>query len=125
LTPGNYAPDAFSQKLLLADDLMPLVRSRDKRVTVRAGNRDIKLGPLVLESTQGTEGACVVTVTRVSVSPLRLIPGWALAGGQRTVQAVAEEQQILQRYYPDITLMSEVTAIEFAYIGEVSQAAAA
>lgn len=101
------------QMLKLADDLMPGIRDGAKRVTIRNGRRAIARGRLRMESTQGTEPDVYVNVTRVLVVPLYRVPQVALKGdGFVDAQDALE---CLQRFYPSITLESEVTVIEFEY----------
>lgn len=117
-----YAADAASQSLKLADDLMSPVRKRLKTVTVRTGRRAITPGMLMLESTHGTEGACIVAVIQVSVTKLSEVPAWALAGER--LSSTQELLDVLLKYYPNVTMDSEITSIAFGYIGEVVAAAA-
>ena len=94
--PG-YATSAASQSLMLADDLMPAVRTRDKTVTVRTGRRGIKKGLLRLESAHDTAGSCIVSVTQIAVSSLKDVPQWALTG--EGLSSVEELFGVLKRYY--------------------------
>ena len=99
------------QTLKLADDLMPLARDGFKRVTVRNGKRDIVLGPMVFEATDGTEEDVLVNVLQSQVVLLRHAPQWALDG--ENLGTSHELWAVLERFYPKVTLDSEITCIEF------------
>ena len=99
------------QMLKLADDLMPLVQDGSKRVTVRAGRREIVEGPLTLEATNGSVAPIEVLVTRVDICSIRDLMPWAIEG--EGLESRFELLEVMWRFYPDIKFDSEVTAIEF------------
>jgi hypothetical protein len=99
------------QTLKLADDLMPLARDGYKRVTVRNGERDIVPGPMVFEATDGTEDDVHVNVLQSQVVLLRHTPQWALDG--ENLGTSDELWTVLERFYPQVTLDSKITCIEF------------
>lgn len=96
------------QTLVLADDLMEAARDGHKRVTVRLGKRDIKLGALTFTSAVGTRKPIRTTVVRVRVCKQCVMPKWALGGLTHE-----DELAVLQRFYPNITDSATVTCIEF------------
>ena len=108
------------QTLKLADDLMECVTDGSKRVTVRAGKRDIATGPLRFEATDGSVNPLVVNVTRVVVRPLWNVPLWAVHG--EGLFGWDDLMEALVRFYPDITEDSDVTAIEFEFVEQVQAA---
>jgi hypothetical protein len=104
------------QTMKLADDLMPLARDGQKRVTVRNGRRAITPGEMIFEATDGTEPDLRVNVLTVVVVKLKDAPKWALKGeGLRSIQELLD---VLLPYYPTVTLESEVTCIEFDALTE-------
>jgi len=99
------------QTLKLADDLFPALRARRKKATVRNGHRDIALGPLVFEATNGgcaDEEVEVHTVTTTTFDQLR--DEHAKLDG---CSSADELRAALRRFYPDLTAGSPVTVIEF------------
>lgn len=97
------------QSLKLADDLMPLAASGAKRITIRAGRRDVEVGPLALVATGGGHETVVVDVTTVWNCALKDVPPhWAAADGFGSVADLADG---MRRFYPDITPEDPVTCI--------------
>jgi hypothetical protein len=90
---------------------MPFVRDGHKNVTIRKGRRDVTVGPLLLEATNGTEQPINVNVLAVDFCTIDTIADWALKG--EGLNSSDELLDVLSRFYPDININSEVTCIEF------------
>jgi hypothetical protein len=105
------------QTMKLANDLIGPLLTGEKRGTVRAGIRDVKLEPLRLEPASGHGFAYVVEVLEVR---------YKLAGdltdeeGRRDGYANGFELfQALLKYYPDLGRGSPVTVVYFGLILDV------
>lgn len=99
------------QKLKLADDLFPSLEEGNKRMTIRRGYRDIRLGDLLFEGVTDEslqKEVEVVEVTHIGIG------------------AVSEEEcqndgfenwgdffQGMKKYYPDLEVTEECTLIYF------------
>lgn len=87
--------------------------SGDKRVTIRLGERNIQEdAALTFEATNGTHSDVIVQVEFVCSLPLGHVPHFYYeADGFTSTEDMLES---MKRFYPDITLDSVVTIIEFA-----------
>lgn len=105
---------ARMQSLQLANDLWGDL-SLGKRVTVRAGRRDIRLGPLVLESTlpdcTGQHLREIVEVTEVHYKRLRYLTD--LEAEEDGATDADELRDALRRFYPALGSDDEITLLYF------------
>ena len=102
------------QALKLANDLFPGLRDGSKQCTIRAGRRDIQIGPLLFESTDLVDGESLkqeVFVTEIRYTFLGLITDEiAQMDGCPTAD---ELESVMHRFYPDLSLGDVVTVIIF------------
>lgn len=98
------------QILLLADDLMPSLKSEKKICTIRAGKREIYSGNLFFEAVDSGE-VVKVYVTEVRHKTLgNLTNEEAQMDGAETAEEMADA---LKRFYPDIDADSDITIVMF------------
>lgn len=101
------------QKLMLADDVFDALLD-GKYVTIRYGRRDLQLGDLLFESTDDTSRSAVVNVRIVYYSKLRdVMLVHLLNDGFKDYYDMESK---MKRFYPNISLDSEVTTIVFDLI---------
>lgn len=103
------------QTLKLANDLWSDL-TLGKRVTVRAGRRDIQLGPLRLESTEpdfeiGEHLQEVVEVVEVRYKRLRDLTD--LEAEEDGATDADELRDVLRRFYPNLRPDDEITLVYF------------
>ena len=99
------------QTLLLADDLFPSLEDGDKRITIRRGYREIRLGKLTFEGAKDKGLQCeveVIEVTHVRVSGV----------SDEECQADGFDNWVafyqgMKKYYPDLDVSEECTLIYF------------
>lgn len=103
------------QTLKLANDLFPGLKDGTKRCTVRAGRRDIELGPLLFISSTLEEGGdhlkekVFVTEVRYTMFGLLTDEIADMDGG-----VTAEElRAAMYRFYPNLISSSEITIVIF------------
>lgn len=104
------------QELKLADDLFPGLISGDKRVTIRAGDRDIKLGRLVFTSVDGGYDPVPVEVFTVMKCFM-----WAVTDEVAQVDGADTAEELLEgmkRFYPDLDWDSIVTVVFYKEMQE-------
>lgn len=102
----------MTQTLKLSDDLMQLVWEDRKDGTCRLGRRDIQLGELKLEPTDGTKDDLYVNVTSVAYMRMKDVPLSVARGeGYLTVKELFER---MQQHYPNIRWTDEVTVISWS-----------
>lgn len=100
------------QELLLADDLFELAKTRAKQITIRRGERYIKLGTLRLRPTSGKDEYLDVEVTSIEIFkdfyeiPLLYI----FADGAESHNEMFEE---MLRFYPDLNCKEKFTVIRW------------
>ena len=99
------------QTLKLADNLFPAIREGYKRNTIRKGRRDIGLGLLRLEGAEDESLTIVVEVTSVTFIRLCNVSQEDMESDGFLDHADMLVQ--MRRFYPDITLATEVTVINF------------
>jgi len=102
----------MEKSLLFADDLMPLIRSGIKKSTLRKGRRDVRLGMVTLIATKSTCEPIEVTTTKICFQSLRKHLDEKVYEKEGYVSA-EEFLTVLYRFYPDVTLDDEFTAIEW------------
>lgn len=97
-------------ELKMAPDLMPSVKNGSKRITIRTGIRDIRLHKtLLIESATNSEDTHTVVPKVIVFSTLGKIPlSFLVEDGFESHQDAVEQ---MQRFYPDISLFSDVTAV--------------
>jgi hypothetical protein len=100
------------QKLMLSHHLMPLAASGEKKGTSRRGRRNIALGPLVLEDTDGIDDNIVVDVISVTYTKLKDIPQEIVES--EGYQNLDELISVLKTFYPDCDLEDEFTVVSWA-----------
>ena len=95
---------------MLAEGVMDNLEFGNKLVTIRSGRRDIQLGELLFESVElGREA--VVVVTKVLYCALKDVdPDYYFKDGFHSTEEMLEG---MKNFYPDMTLDSEVTVVEF------------
>lgn len=101
------------QTLKLADKFFPVVLGGTKFTTVRTGLRDIKLGPLAFEATEGGHPNIVVNVVKVEFCPLWNVSNWVLRGEGLYAGDWDMLHDVLKEFYPDVNEDTPITAIEF------------
>jgi|ERR1035438_3696367 hypothetical protein len=102
------------QTIKLADDLFPGLADGSKTVTLRKGYRDIKPGPMMIESTSGELPTVEVDVMEVRFKRMfDLTAEEAAADGFESLDSVIP---LMQRFYPDFNENSEITLIYFAML---------
>jgi len=107
----NEKPIKIMQTLKLADDLFPSLIEGNKRMTIRRGYRDIRLGDLLFEG--ASDDSLQKEVEVVEVTHIR-------------VAGVSDEEcqndgfndwidfyQGMKKYYPDLEVTEECTLIYF------------
>jgi len=100
------------QTLKLAPDLFHGIDIGEKTCTIRKGKRDINLGPLLLEATEGSDTR-EVFVYEVRIKTLHnLTQDEAYCDGRVTTSQLKEA---MKRFYPDITPEDIITVIFFEY----------
>lgn len=100
-----------TQTLKLADEFFPEVFRGDKSITIRKGRRDIQLGPLVLEATDGSFPSMTVRVWKVLWKPFVDLTNEEIeADGGKDHESFLLE---MQRFYPDMDWRDIVTVIEW------------
>jgi hypothetical protein len=97
------------QNLAIADDLVAPTKAGLKKNTIRAGVRDIRIGPLELRSSSGTHRVIEVEVVEVSHKLAKEVSDREIvANGFRDL----EDMLIgMKRFYPDFGPASQVTVI--------------
>jgi hypothetical protein len=99
------------QKLKLADKFFPAVWAEEKYITIRKGRRDIHLGPLLLEATDGTYTPFEVEVWKVLWKRFADVDIHdIIADGGTDHESFLKE---MQEFYPDMDWQDEVTVIEW------------
>jgi hypothetical protein len=107
---GGLAAPPTIPAMALAYQWFEPVRDGKKRVTIREGHRDVRLGPLLFESPDKVQSQ-LVTVERVVYSKLEgLSDKEARQDGFATTELLMKG---LRAYYPNIGMQSEVTMIYF------------
>ncbi len=96
------------QALLIADDLMPLIKSGKKKITIRKGRRDVELGKLLFTSSDEIQMVEVVEVRYLRVSGVSEeickqdgFYGWV------------DFYEGMKRFYPDLDVSEECTIVFF------------
>ena len=107
----NEDMEEKGQALLLADDLFPSLLEGGKRVTIRRGDRDIKLGKLLFAG--ATDGTLLHEVEVVEVRHIRVS-----GVSEEIAQADGFANWVdfyngMKRYYPDLDVSEECTIIYF------------
>jgi len=103
------------QTLLLADDLFPSLEDGGKRITIRRGYRDIRLGKLTFEGAKDKGLQCEVEVVEVShVRVSGVSEAECQADGFDNWVAF---YQGMKKYYPDLDVAEECTLIYFENYG--------
>lgn len=98
------------QTLMLAEDLFPALVTGQKTVTIRTGDRDIKLGKLRFASTEGRIPVDVDVYRVTKTYMCELSDDLA----QRDGAANATEMfEAMKRFYPNINWDSVITIVEF------------
>jgi hypothetical protein len=97
------------QKLTLYEDVFDAL-ALGKKTTIRKGNVSIALGELLFQSTEVHREAVVHVKKVYSCLLNEVIPDDLSNDGFIDHQDMAEK---MKRFYPDITLESEVTVIKF------------
>ncbi len=97
--------------LLLAGDLFEQLLAGNKEAIIRLGYQDVRLGELVFKRTEDEDKSAAVDVFMVIHTEIRDVPEILLEaeGFKDYDEAVAG----LRRFYPDVTLLSEVTVLVF------------
>jgi hypothetical protein len=96
---------------MLAEGVFDNLEYGDKLVTIRKGRRDIILGDLLFESVDIAREA-VVEVRKVIYCRLGEVPAtYYLKDGFTSAEDMLEG---MRNFYPDVTMDSEVTVIEFS-----------
>ena len=98
------------QILLLADDLMPSLKSGEKVCTIREGKRDIRIGTLLFEAVKTGERVKTYVTKVVHKSLGALTDEEAQMDGAETAVEMAGA---LKRFYPDINLDSDITIVKY------------
>ncbi len=99
------------QTLKLADKHFPAVRDHQKRVTIRKGYRDVKPGPMLLESATDGFDSIEVMIGRVIFTPAgEMTDKEARQDGFRDLTDLIRG---MKEYYPDFDENTEVTIIHF------------
>ncbi len=100
------------QQLKLANDLFGFVLTHQKYMTIRKGRRDIQLGELEFESTDGVDGKFLKTVVKVHRISYTLVGSLcdreAKEDGFKSVQDLIDK---MQRFYPGLDADTEVTLV--------------
>ena len=108
----NHLRGSRILSLRLRPEFLKSVRCGGKTSTIRAGRKNVELGPLVLESTEGT---LLVRITRVVCKRFRsLTDADARKDGYGDVVQLEKELRLI---YPTLVNNSFVTQIEFEQIG--------
>lgn len=96
------------QALIFVADLVPQIKTGEKRNTVREGHREYKEGSVLLGAPEANWCAMktIVTVTHTSIAKMKradyLHQGW-----KDREQVLAD----MQGYYPQLTMESPITVI--------------
>ena len=100
--------ESNGQALLIADDLMPLIKSGDKKITIRKGRRDVELGKLLFTSSDEIHTVEVVEVRylRVAGVPEDICQADGFANW-------VDFYQGMKRFYPDLDVSEECTIVFF------------
>lgn len=102
------------QTLKLANDLFPGFEDETKRCTIRAGRRDIEVGPLLFESTQPVNGKFLkqkVFVTEIRYTMFGLISDEiAQMDGCPTSEVL---KLSMRRFYPHLISSDTMTIVIF------------
>jgi hypothetical protein len=110
-----------NETMLLADDLFDDVQKRIKTNTIRYGHRNVRKGLLMIEATNKTRPPMKMHVTSVKKCLFRelKIDDLRHEGIATTDATFAEDlknfMETMRRFYPDITMDSPVTVINFRY----------
>jgi hypothetical protein len=97
------------QKLQLAENVFDQLKM-DKRTTIRLGSRDIQLGQLLFESND-LKRTLMVIVNDVYCCLLKDVKNTdMLNDGFKSYEEMCQQ---LSKFYPSITLNSEVTVVRF------------
>jgi hypothetical protein len=97
------------QNLIIADDLVAPTKAGLKKNTIRAGIRDITVGPLELRSFSGTHPVIEVDVVEVSHKLASEVSDQEIAAnGFRDLDDMLLG---MKRFYPDFGPSSQVTVI--------------
>lgn len=102
------------QELKLRDDLLALIETEQKRITVRRGHRDILPGELVFSGVNDENHTVKVNVSRVTHKTLAEIS--FTEAHYEGAQSVRHLQEGMLEHYPDLQLDDEVTVILFKYL---------
>ena len=98
----------MTQSLKLHPDFFGSIRPGELGADIRYGKRDIKVGPLTFEATDGSKKQ-TVRVCNVYTTPVYMLDKHILdMRGQNDYQEVIDG---LIGFYPDMTYQSEVTVI--------------
>lgn len=96
------------QAMLIADDLMPLIKDGSKKLTVRKGRRDVELGKLTFSS---SDELCDVEVVEVRYLRVSGVPNEiCVADGFANWVDFYEG---MKKYYPDLDVAEECTIVFF------------
>jgi hypothetical protein len=109
------------QKLKLANDLFPGFEQGTKRCTVRAGRRDIKLGPLIFESTDLVGDPPATLCQKVFVTEVRYTMFGLLSDEVAFLDGgvTAEElKRAMYRFYPHLISSDEITIVFFDLVDD-------
>jgi hypothetical protein len=96
------------QVLLLADDLMPSLKSGEKVCTIRSGKREIIQGNLFFKATDSGE------YVKVYVTEVRHKTLGELTDEEAQMDGAADATEMaaaLKRFYPDIDANSDITIV--------------
>jgi len=104
------------QTLKLANELFEDLRGGIKKCTVRAGKRDVSLGPLIFESTDPVDDDSVFLFQEVNITEVRYTTLKYLSDEVAQMDGAADAVELLgslRNFYPDLDLNDEITIIIF------------
>ena len=103
------------RQLLFAKGFADIIRNGQKRITIRRGERNYKVGDVVVRKCkEGDQLRLEITDVRVSMLKFVLSDDLRDDGFVNADDAV----YILSQWYKGISLDSTVTAIRFRYLGD-------
>ena len=103
------------QTLKLADDLFPSLKAGDKKLTIRKGRRDVKLGKLLFEGAKDESLKEVVEAVEVRYLRVSGVPDELCQ--EDGFDNWVDFYQGMKKYYPDLDVSEECTIIMFEYYG--------
>ena len=103
----------MKNELMIADDLIPSLKSGKKTCTIRKGKRDIDLGDMFFKAVNSGEVLKVNVTEVLHKTADQMTDDEAKLDGLNGAKTAAEMIIFMKRFYPDFESSTEITVIKY------------